>query len=151
MKKRILILVIFFFLFAGWSRLPREFSWADYKGTYVGNNSAVGTILNKLPANEHLTGFSLKTNQPPYEITIAYKDFQYTDVKIGKKEEKQVSPETVLKGNAVVLFSLIENVDCIHFNLQNQGETSFNREELTEEFRDLKSIVKNESSMQQLF
>ena len=127
MKKRILILVMFFALFTGCSRLPREFSWADYKGTYVGNNSAVGTILNKLPANEYLTGFSLKTNQPPYEITIAYKDFQYTDVKIGKKEEKQVSQETVLKGNAVVLFSLIENVDAIHFDLEDHNVISFSR------------------------
>ena len=89
MKKRILILVMFFALFTGCSRLPREFSWADYKGTYVGNNSAVGTILNKLPANEYLTGFSLKTNQSPYEITIAYKDFQYTDVKIGRKRKNK--------------------------------------------------------------
>ncbi|BEH91109.1 MAG: DUF4825 domain-containing protein [Turicibacter sp.] len=151
MKKRILILVMFFALFTGCSRLPREFSWADYKGTYVGNNSAVGTILNKLPANEYLTGFSLKTNQPPYEITIAYKDFQYTDVKIGKKEEKQVSQETVLKGNAVVLFSLIENVDAIHFDLEDHNVISFSRHELVGEFEDFDQFIQNDSSMQKLY
>ena len=115
------------------------------------NNSAVGSILNELPAHEYLENFSLKTNQPPYEMTIRYKNFQQTEVEIDREEESVVSAKTALKGNAILLFALIENVDCIHFNLQNQEETSFNREELTEEFGDLESIVQDESSMQQLF
>ena len=115
------------------------------------NNSAVGSILNELPAHEYLENFSLKTDQPPYEMTIRYKNFQQTEVEIDREEESVVSAKTALKGNAILLFALIENVDCIHFNLQNQEETSFNREELTEEFGDLESIVQDESSMQQLF
>lgn len=151
MKNRSLILTIFLTLVIGCSRLPEEFDWSDYKGTYVGNNSAVGSILNELPAHEYLENFSLKTNQPPYEMTIRYKNFQQTEVEIDREEESVVSAKTALKGNAILLFALIENVDCIHFNLQNQEETSFNREELTEEFGDLESIVQDESSMQQLF
>lgn len=151
MKNRSLILTIFLTLVIGCSRLSEEFDWSDYKGTYVGNNSAVGSILNELPAHEYLENFSLKTNQPPYEMTIRYKNFQQTEVEIDREEESVVSAKTALKGNAILLFALIENVDCIHFNLQNQEETSFNREELTEEFGDLESIVQDESSMQQLF
>lgn len=151
MKNRSLILTIFLTLVIGCSRLPEEFDWSDYKGTYVGNNSAVGAILNELPAHEYLEEFSLKTDQPPYEMTIRYKNFQQTEAEIDKEEARVVSAKTDLKGNAILLFALIENVDCIHFNLQNQEETSFNREELTEEFGDLESIVQDESSMQQLF
>ena len=147
MKNRSLILTLFLTLVIGCSRSPKEFAWSDYKGTYVGNNSAVGAILNELPLEE----FSLKTDQPPYEMTIRYKNFQQTKAEIGKEEARMVSAKTALKGNAILLFALIENVDCIHFNLQNQEETSFNREELTEEFGDLESIVQDESSMQQLF
>ncbi len=44
-----------------------------YKGTYVGNNSSVGNIIENLPANEYSAGFSLQTSKEPYEITVNYK------------------------------------------------------------------------------
>ena len=151
MKNRSLILTIFLTLVIGCSRLPGEFDWSDYKGTYVGNNSAVGAILNELPAHEYLEDFSLKTDQPPYEMTIRYKNFQQTEAEIDKEEARVVSAKTALKGNAILLFALIENVEGIHFKLQGQEEVSFNREELTKEFGDLESVVQDESSMQQPF
>ena len=151
MKNRSLILTIFLTLVIGCSRLPEEFDWSDYKGTYVGNNSAVGAILNELPAHEYLEDFSLKTDQPPYEMTIRYKTLQQTEAEIDKEEARVVSAKTALKGNAILLFALIENVEGIHFKLQGQEEVSFNREELTKEFGDLESVVQDESSMQQPF
>lgn len=151
MKNRSLILTIFLTLVIGCSRLPEEFDWSDYKGTYVGNNSAVGAILNELPAHEYLEEFSLKTDQPPYEMTIRYKNFQQTEAEIDKEEARVVSAKTALKGNAILLFALIENVEGIHFKLQGQEEVSFNREELTKEFGNLESVVQDESSMQQPF
>ena len=44
-----------------------------YKGSYVGDNSAVGNIIAKLPANNYNEGFSLQTDKEPYGIIVNYK------------------------------------------------------------------------------
>jgi len=47
-----------------------------YKGTYVGDNSSVGSIIKNLPANEYSAGFSLQTSKEPYEITVTIKQMK---------------------------------------------------------------------------
>ena len=50
-----------------------------------------------------------------------------------------------------MLFSLIENVDAIHFDLEDHNVISFSRHELVGEFEDLDQFIQNDSSMQKLY
>lgn len=47
-----------------------------YKGSYVGNNSAVGSILSMLPGHDYMASFSLETEQKPYGIAVNYQPKQ---------------------------------------------------------------------------
>ena len=42
----------------------------QFKDSFVGDNSAVGNIVNQLPGAEKLNGFELKTNEEPYGIIL---------------------------------------------------------------------------------
>ena len=44
----------------------------QFKDSFVGDNSAVGNIVNQLPGAEQLNGFELKTNEEPYGIILNY-------------------------------------------------------------------------------
>lgn len=128
----------------------KAYDLVKYKGSYVGDNSAVGNIIEKLPANEYNAGFSLQTNKEPYEITINYKVNQ----KLGEENynkfwnDKEINE--FLEKNAVVLLSLISNAEIIEFRVDNIGEKSYkydrkNLEQkyginLTELFKDNTSI-----------
>ncbi|MGN1059078.1 MAG: DUF4825 domain-containing protein [Clostridia bacterium] len=89
----------------------------QYKGTLIGDNSSVhGLVMEALPAGIVLEGIELKTEQEPYGLTLQYtlaKDDQY--VKDG------VLQEAPFYQNALVLFSLIDNVDRIQMDIQGAG------------------------------
>lgn len=78
-----------------------------YKGSYVGDNSAVGNILQQLRSGEEVERFELITKSEPYGVVITYSDY-------AEMSEKSVK-QTVLY-NATFLFALIQNVDWITFN-----------------------------------
>ncbi|MFZ0445840.1 MAG: DUF4825 domain-containing protein, partial [Bacillus sp. (in: firmicutes)] len=77
----------------------------QFKESFVGDNSAVGNIVNQLPGAEQLNGFKLKTNEAPYGIILNY---DWT-------ESEQEYKETVTY-NVIFLFTLVQNVDWITFN-----------------------------------
>lgn len=120
-----------------------------YKGSYVGDNSAVGNIIAKLPANVYNAGFSLQTNKEPYEITINYKANQNLGVRDYNNFWSNKRPDEFLEKNAVVLLSLIQNADIIEFNVDNVGEGSYKytRKALEQKYGgDLKNLLKDETS-----
>ena len=79
----------------------------ETKTPYVGNASAVGEVIELLPfvKNCERNGMELQTEAEPYGITLQYKDLSRI-------------PEMELKGNAYLMFCLIENLGQIAFNNQ---------------------------------
>lgn len=124
-----------------------------YKDSFVGDNSAVGNIVNQLQGAEHLKGFELKTKQKPYGIILNY-DWSDTE---------QNYKKTAIF-NATFLFTLVQNLDWVNFNFANQ-EYKITKENLQnwygEDLRkfnnedDLKELtqkhLENEDKVNQLF
>lgn len=54
-----------------------------YKNSYVGDNSAVGNIINQLQGAEHLEIFELETKEKPYGITL---DYDWSEPKVNYKK-----------------------------------------------------------------
>jgi hypothetical protein len=48
----------------------------QFKDSYVGDNSAVGNIVRKLPNGEQVKGFELKTKEEPYGMILEYGDIE---------------------------------------------------------------------------
>ncbi|MEG0385550.1 MAG: DUF4825 domain-containing protein [Solibacillus sp.] len=120
--KQILKFSSFFLLailfLSGCNAIDEDEDLFKYKDSYVGDNSAVGNILNQLQAAEFLKGFELKTTEEPYGIVLNY---EWT-------ESKQNYKNTAIH-NATFLFALIQNVEWISFNFSNQ-EYKITKEQL---------------------
>lgn len=89
--------------------------WA-YRTKYVGDNSAVGNIIGALafPDGVHRQGFELHTNEKPFALTVKLQtDTQTRNFYTGALNE---APFQI---NACILFSLIENVQYINFDLDD--------------------------------
>jgi hypothetical protein len=121
--------------------------FVKYKGSYVGNNSAVGNILSMLPAHDYMVGFSLQTEQKPYGITANYKANQsgennYYDFWNSKK------PDELLERNSAVLFSLVKNVDVISINVEDVGMKTytFTRTDVQQKYGDISKLLNAQSS-----
>ncbi|RSK27696.1 DUF4825 domain-containing protein [Bacillus sp. HMF5848] len=84
----------------------------QYKGTYVGNNSSIGNIVERLPNANYFKGFALKTEKEPYGIMLNYD---------GINEDTKIK-ETVIY-NATFIFTLVQNVDWIAFDFNGQTFT----------------------------
>ena len=81
-----------------------------YKGSYIGDNSAVGNIINRLPYSKEFREVSLQTQKKPYGMII-----QYGDV-AGNIKNNVVN-------NSTYIFVLIKNADWITFNFPNKKYT----------------------------
>ena len=81
-----------------------------FKDSLVGDNSAVGNIVNQLQGAEHLKGFELETKEKPYGIILNY-DWS---------ESEQNYKKTAVF-NATFLFALVQNAEWITFNFDTQG------------------------------
>ncbi|MCQ5130218.1 DUF4825 domain-containing protein [Butyricicoccus faecihominis] len=83
---------------------------------YVGNNVAVGNIIFGLSFPEKLkyNGIELHTSEPPYSITVNFD----TDTDTRNFYTGELN-QTPLKQNAIIMFSLIENVEQIIFNFDD--------------------------------
>ncbi|AVP63756.1 DUF4825 domain-containing protein [Clostridium botulinum] len=120
-----------------------------YKGTYVGNNSSVGSIIKNLPANEYSAGFSLQTTKEPYEITVNYKTNENLGEENYNKFWNDKKANNLLEKNAVVLLYLISNAEIIKFNVENIGEKSYkyDRKNLEQKYGNLKNLFKDNDSL----
>ncbi|WP_061301528.1 DUF4825 domain-containing protein [Clostridium botulinum] len=120
-----------------------------HKGTYVGDNSSVGSIIKNFPANEYSAGFSLQTTKEPYEITVNYKTNKNLGEENYNKFWKDKKVEELLEKNAVILLSLIPNAEIIKFNVENIGEESYkyDRKNLGQKYGNLKDLFKDNDSL----
>ncbi|WP_213951737.1 M56 family metallopeptidase [Tepidanaerobacter syntrophicus] len=86
----------------------------EYKTDYVGDASKVGNIISLLdfPENINYSYFELHTENVPYGITVHLN----TDAKTRNKYTGAIN-QTPFEKNAIIMFSLIGNVDYINFNL----------------------------------
>jgi len=138
---------------SGCSTKAKEDDLFKFKGTYVGDNSAIGNIVNQLQGAEHLKGFELKSEEKPHGIILNYDG-----------SEPEQSHKITAVYNATFLFTLVQNVDWITFNFGNQ-EYKITKENLQnwyeEDFRklpneeELKTFIKkhldDEEKLNQLF
>lgn len=99
----------------------------DYRDVYVGDNSAVGNIINRLYSSSYYDHFELQTKEKPYAITIIYKNNEYGDMY--KHLEKDAS----------VLCSLVKNVDIINFEIDKTY--TFNRNDINQIYKDVKKVA----------
>lgn len=119
----------------------------EYKDSYVGDNSKVGNIIASLPANEYIKGFELQTKSEPYGINIKYNNFGNMEVKFEDGTLISNSFGQVIKKNAMVIFSLVKNVDVITFTIDNDLEYTYKRDELGKSNNKLQDIVKSDSNL----
>ena len=117
------------------------YDFMQYKGSYVGDNSAVGNIISNLPISEYVSKFSLQTSNKPYGVTNYYKKNKNLDYK---------NVNEILEKNAVVLLSLIGNADIIKFNIDNsiQAFYKYDRAELEQKYdKNLNDLFKDNNSI----
>jgi len=103
----------------------------EHRSKYIGDASNVGNLLDKLPYGENKKGMELETDSKPYGITINYR---LEDMEASSENTiKSIKP--VLQDNALILFSLIENVDTVKFNiLPVNVKVQFERSEMQKYF-----------------
>ncbi len=109
-----------------------------FQSKYVGDNTNVINLMYALPYVNGVkpTGCELQTEHEPYGIIINCQGYG-TDTRDGQPYFK----------NAAVIFSLIENVDMVTFNIQgNNGSVpfEFSRSEIEAHFQqDVRNCVNN--------
>ncbi len=100
-----------------------------YTGTKVGDNTAVGAILDLLPTRGlRRTSFELNTDSEPYGIVIYY---DVTDEAKAYKDGKL--DKTLSDKNAAIIFSLVENADIITMNIADE-QLTYKREKIEKQF-----------------
>ena len=87
-----------------------------HRTEYVGDNSAVGNLISTLvfPEDVSYNSFALHTNLEPYSITINLE----TDTKTSDFLTDALK-RLAFERNALILFSLIENVEQLSFTLDD--------------------------------
>ena len=123
----------------------------ECKDSYVGDNSKVHSIISNLPANEYSKGLELQTEKKPYGINVKYNNFGNMEVKFQDGTLISDSFGQVVKKNAMVLFSLVKNVDVITFTIDNDLEYTYKRDELGKNNNELQDIVKSDSHLMDFF
>ena len=76
----------------------------EYKGEFIGNNSAMSNITKTIFYEYELDGIALQTKKEPYGITV---------------NTKEAIPEHLRLKYALYVFSLIENASYVEINQQN--------------------------------
>ena len=105
-----LILILFLTGCSSTTDQPSE-DLFQYKGSFIGDNSAVLHIIEQLRYAEQFEEVSLETKTEPYGMTIQYKNM---DAAMRETEYK----ETAIY-NASYLFTLIRNAEWVDFDFGN--------------------------------
>ena len=149
MKKLLMLSMLLSFVLVGCGKPTNMTELLNYKGSFVGDNSAVGHIIELLPAHEYLDGFELQTSQEPYEVTINYKPFDEATVELEDGSTSKVALNEVLQGNSMIILSLVTNAEIVNFNIGDQETITFDRTTLSDNYgNDLESISEDVSSLQ---
>ena len=112
MKKKLKLsfyLLLAILVLSGCNKSINDEDLFNYKGSYVGDASAVGNILNNLPVTGYTQDFELKTEEAPYGIVLNY------DGSESVAEQKEI-----IIYSATYLFALIQNVEWVQYNFSNQ-------------------------------
>ena len=94
----------------------------QYKGSYIGDNNAVGSILAGLPGSNFRKTIELQTKEQPYGLKVNYGLNNENNVSESDYNEYWSDENKILLYNATVLFMVIDNLNTIDFYL----ETSVN-------------------------
>lgn len=130
-RKNVYILLLpVFFLFGCQGTEEEVFR---YKGAYIGDNSAVGNILNETA--DSIDYFELKTEQEPYGVEVFYHEVD--------------DGETLMKKQATTLFSLVQNVEWISFHI-NGIETKVTKDEVNSWYEKDIAGVGSQKELEQL-
>ncbi|MDQ0298080.1 hypothetical protein J2S78_000488 [Salibacterium salarium] len=84
----------------------------EFKGSYIGDNSAVESIVKQLPNGEHFKGFELKTKEEPYGMILNYEGIEAEEI------EKRYKETAIY--NATFIFALVQNAEWVTFNFKHQ-------------------------------
>lgn len=85
----------------------------EFQGSYIGDNSYLGSIVKQLPSGAYFKDFELKTNEEPYGMILNYQGIEAEE--IDKKYK-----ETAIY-NATFIFTLVQNAEWIRFNFEHQA------------------------------
>lgn len=113
----------------------------ELKGSYVGDNSAVGTIISQLPNGENLKDFELKTKEEPYGIILNYEEIEAEEI------EKKYKETAIY--NATFLFALVQNAEWIRFNFEHQ-DYQLTRENIQSWYGEELSAYSSEDKLRKL-
>ena len=149
MKRLMMVLMLTLLALVGCKQSNPMTELLNYKGSYIGDNAAVGHIIERLPAHEYLDGFELQTSQEPYGITINYKNFDEATIELEDGSTSKVSLNEILQSNSMMILSLVKNAEIVSFNLENQETITFDRATLSKTYGStLDSISEDLSSLQ---
>lgn len=149
MKRLMMVLMLTLLALVGCKQSNPMTELLNYKGSYIGDNAAVGHIIERLPAHEYLDGFELQTSQEPYEITINYKNFDEATIELEDGSTSKVSLNEILQSNSMMILSLVKNAEIVSFNIENQETITFDRATLSKTYGStLDSISEDLSSLQ---
>ncbi|PID21802.1 DUF4825 domain-containing protein [Sporosarcina sp. P3] len=87
----------------------------EYKGSFIGDNSAVIHIIEQLRYAEQFEEVSLETKTEPYGMTIQY---EHMDAAVEESEYKETAVY-----NASYLFALIDNAQWVVFDFGDNTYT----------------------------
>ena len=149
MKRLMMVLMLTLLTLVGCKQSNPMTELLNYKGSYIGDNAAVGHIIERLPAHEYLDGFELQTSQEPYGITINYKNFDEATIELEDGSTSKVSLNEILQSNSMMILSLVKNAEIVSFNIENQETITFDRATLSKTYGNtLDSISEDLSSLQ---
>ena len=149
MKRLMMVLMLTLLALVGCKQSNPMTELLNYKGSYIGDNAAVGHIIERLPAHEDLDGFELQTSQEPYGITINYRNFDEATIELEDGSTSKVSLNEILQSNSMILLSLVTNAEIVSFNLENQETITLDRATLSKNYGNtLDSISEDLSSLQ---
>lgn len=147
MKKTISLFIFSFlivFFLNGCNSINAHQNIFESKGSYIGDNSAVGSIVKQLADGEYLKSFELNTGEEPYGITLTYEGIEAEEL------ERQYKETAIF--NAAFIFALIQNAEWVTFKFENQ-EYQFTKENLESWFganlsnysseEDLRKLIQN--------
>ena len=131
----VLLLIIFIGIRMGFDKTAHiDTDIFRYKGSYIGDNSAVANIAYHLPTSKEFKQFSLQTNEEPYGMTLEYEQAP----NVSRDEDKK----NVLT-LATYMFTLIRNAEWVTVNYP-YGQYTLKREQLQQWYGTDLSKITNE-------
>lgn len=115
----------------------------QYKDSPVGDNSAVGAIIQQLPFNEYYEEFALETKKEPYGIIMKY------DIDKESPELNDENMKELALCNSTYLFSLVKNAEWVQYDFGKE-KLKVQKNELQDWYGKELSSITDESDLKTL-